>query len=260
MRERDDWYQAELDAIDTAWVPLAGARVLEIGCGDGNVTAKLARRAGSLVSCDIDASAVALATQRLAELDLADRVRFEVRDAAAGDPTERGAYDVVFFVQVLEHVPGWEQAALFDRVLELVAPGGCLFVSTPNRWAVRDGHDTGKLFIHWLPRRVRVPLARRLGWGLPGHDPSWPYPPVLHDYVSFAWMRGRARQAWPGARSSAMTFYPTVDDWYATRRASARSGPGTRLALDAVRLVGRWVPPNLYFGEKVVFARPRQPA
>ena len=250
-RERDDWYAEELRVVDTFFRRLADSKVLEIGCGDGNMTWKLARACRSVVARDMDPGAVELTKLRLRELGISN-VTVENRAGEDIGPGELGAYDVVFFVQVLEHVPGWEQARIFDAVFSLVAPGGSLFVSTPNRWKIRDSHDTNKPFIHWLPRRVKVPIAKAMGWGLPGHDPAWPYPPVLHDYVSFHWMLKRARHAWPEVVASQMSFYPTAEQWRL-----AKNRPGTtssrRIARRVVATIGTALPLNLYFGDKVIF-------
>ena len=248
-RERDAWYGEELEVIDRVYRRLADSRVLEVGCGDGNLTWKIAPRCRSLLACDMDPAAVALTARRLEELALTN---VELR--ACGAEAVTGSFDVVFFVQVLEHVPGWEQGRLFDHVFNLVAPGGCLFVSTPNRWTLRDAHDTDRLFIHWWPRWVRVPIARRLQWGIASHDPAWPYPPVLHDYVSFRWMLRRARRAHAAVEASQMSFYPSADDWFAAR-AARRGGRAMRMARQALRGASRLVPLNYYFGEKVIFSK-----
>jgi SAM-dependent methyltransferase len=251
-RERDDWYRDECEVIDRSFRRLSDSRVLEIGCGDGNLTWKLANRVSRLRACDMDAGAVALTRSRLAELGITNA---DVRQGAAEDQVaDDGLYDVVFFVQVLEHVPGWQQGRLFDHVFSLVAPGGCLFVSTPNRWTVRDVHDTGRLFIHWWPRWIRVPVARRLNWGLASHDPAWPYPPVLHDYVSFRWMWKRARRAHPRVEASRMSFYPTADAWFAAKARQPASAI-KRAARRVLRHAGRVAPLNYYFGEKAIFAK-----
>jgi SAM-dependent methyltransferase len=253
-RERDDWYAEELRVIDSHYRSLSDSRVLEIGCGDGNLTWKLARRCKQVVSRDLDPAAITLTRQRLDALGVSNVTLQPVGGdhVGAGD---RGGYDVVFFVQVLEHVPGWEQGKLFDTVFSFVAPGGCLFISTPNRWMIRDCHDTNRLFIHWWPRWVRVPIARAMRWGIPGHDPAWPYPPVLHDYVSFRWMLKRARRAVAGVRVSGMTFYPDVEHWLRARMAS--SGGMKQAGRHALRWLGRVLPLNYYFGEKVIFSRPQ---
>jgi len=59
-----------------ARVPLVGARVLEVGCGDGRLTRRIARMAGSVVALDPDASAIARAKNGVIGSGAA-RLRFE---------------------------------------------------------------------------------------------------------------------------------------------------------------------------------------
>ena len=252
-RERDDWYSEELRVVDQCYRSLAESRVLEIGCGDGNLTWKLAQRCRSLKAVDMDPRAVGLTRHRLSDLGMT-RVELECRAGDDVSAAELGGYDVVFFVQVLEHVPGWQQGKLFDKVFSLVAPGGCLFISTPNRWSIRDSHDTDRLFIHWWPRWIRIPVARAFDWGLKGHDPAWPYPPVLHDYVSFRWMLRRARRAWPPVKATSMSFYPTVNDWFSSR-VGRSDGTLRQISRRLLKQVGGVLPLNYYFGEKVIFLK-----
>lgn len=251
-RERDDWYSEELRIIDTHYKKLGPSRILEIGCGDGNLTWKLARRAREVHALDMDPLAADLTRLRLKDLGLAN-VDVACRGGHEIRPEDKAAFDVVFFVQVLEHVPGWVQGELFDNVFSFVAPGGCLFISTPNRWAMRDTHDTNRLFIHWGPRWLRVPVARAFNWGIRGQDPAWPYPPVLHDYVSFHWMLKRARRVWPTVKASGMSFYPTADEWFAAR-AAREQGRGLA-ARRLLKAVGSVLPLNYYFGDKAVFIK-----
>lgn len=254
QRERDDWYSEELSILERHYHAFSGGRTLEIGCGDGNLTWKLARRCNTLEVWDMDPQAIELTRLRLNELGLTG-VSLHAGDGAAIDPAVAGRFQTVFFVQVLEHVPGWEQGKLFDRVFNLVAPGGCLFVSTPNRWTIRDTHDSAKLFIHWFPRWFKIPLAKRLNWGIPGQDPAWPYPPVLHDYVSFRWMLKRAQRACPGVRSSEMTFYPNMNEWLSAKSSAPDQGL-KQAARVAASWLGRVVPLNYYFGSKAIFSKP----
>lgn len=59
---------------------LDGARVIEIGCGEGRLTFRYAAAARSVLAIDSSASAIATARDAL-PADLAERVRFEVGTA-----------------------------------------------------------------------------------------------------------------------------------------------------------------------------------
>jgi len=63
-------------------VPIAGARVLEIGCGDGRLTRRIAGTARSLMAIDPNAASLDMARRQL-PVKLRRTVRFEVGDAEA---------------------------------------------------------------------------------------------------------------------------------------------------------------------------------
>jgi ubiquinone/menaquinone biosynthesis C-methylase UbiE len=73
----------------------AGARVLEVGCGDGRLTFPVAGRARSVLAFDPDADAVEEARADL-PAELARRVTFAVASATAIE-IPRAAFDIVLF-------------------------------------------------------------------------------------------------------------------------------------------------------------------
>jgi ubiquinone/menaquinone biosynthesis C-methylase UbiE len=86
-----DLHEAEPRAIESL-VPLTGARVLEVGCGDGRLTAFAAARATSVYAFDPKADEVAAARAALSGAE-ARRVRFGVHAAEALD-VERESFDL----------------------------------------------------------------------------------------------------------------------------------------------------------------------
>ncbi len=73
----------------------AGARVLEVGCGDGRLTVPVAQHAASVFAFDPDEDAVEAARQAL-PAELAERVRFAAASATAIE-IPRSAFDIVLF-------------------------------------------------------------------------------------------------------------------------------------------------------------------
>jgi 2-polyprenyl-3-methyl-5-hydroxy-6-metoxy-1,4-benzoquinol methylase len=71
----------------------SGARVLEIGCGDGRLTWLYAPRAVSVLGLDPDEEQIELARAETPP-ELADRVQFEVGDAE--DLSRTAVFDVAF--------------------------------------------------------------------------------------------------------------------------------------------------------------------
>jgi 2-polyprenyl-3-methyl-5-hydroxy-6-metoxy-1,4-benzoquinol methylase len=72
-----------------------GLRVLEMGCGEGRLTAGIAADAASVLAFDPDPGSIAEARRSL-PAELADRVTYRVAAAQELD-VERGAFDLVAF-------------------------------------------------------------------------------------------------------------------------------------------------------------------
>ncbi len=73
----------------------AGARVLEVGCGDGRLTVGVAESGARVFAFDPDADAVARAREAL-PAELSDRVTYSVASATAAE-IPRSAYDLLLF-------------------------------------------------------------------------------------------------------------------------------------------------------------------
>ena len=121
------------DAIDAHWgggaaalKPLAGKRVLDVGCGAGLLCEPLARLGAAVTGVDAAAEHVAAAREHAAGAGLAIEYR-------AGELAELalGRFDLVTCMEVLEHVA--DKPAFVAALVASLAPGGLLILSTPNR-------------------------------------------------------------------------------------------------------------------------------
>jgi SAM-dependent methyltransferase len=100
---------------------LAGALVLDAGCGSGRY-ARLAGEAGaSVVGIDVS-DAVEKARAQTAHLSNVAIVQGDLLDP----PLKPASFDVVYSIGVLHHTPSTARA--FERVARLVKPGGYLAV------------------------------------------------------------------------------------------------------------------------------------
>lgn len=79
MAIRIDPERREIDALERA-VNFRDRDVLEIGCGEGRLTLRYARRARHVYAVDVDCASLRAARQQLAE-PLRDRVEFHCADA-----------------------------------------------------------------------------------------------------------------------------------------------------------------------------------
>ncbi|MDA8390445.1 MAG: bifunctional 2-polyprenyl-6-hydroxyphenol methylase/3-demethylubiquinol 3-O-methyltransferase UbiG [Gammaproteobacteria bacterium] len=108
---------------------LAGARVLDVGCGGGILSEALARQGAEVTGIDLAHEALLVARLHAAEEKLSIDYREMAVEQLAG--TEAGRFDVVTCLEMLEHVP--DPASVVTACARLVKPGGQVFFSTINR-------------------------------------------------------------------------------------------------------------------------------
>jgi 2-polyprenyl-3-methyl-5-hydroxy-6-metoxy-1,4-benzoquinol methylase len=110
-------YDGKLDAT----VPAHVASVLEVGCGDGFLAARLSQRVAHVVAVDIDGPVLERAKQRVPNA----KVAWTLGDIL--DTSERlGGFDAVVSNATLHHLPDTRAALRCMR--ELVGPGGTLAI------------------------------------------------------------------------------------------------------------------------------------
>ena len=161
--ERSQWAQT----LDRAIAP--DARVLELGCGTGQMALYLARADRFVVGADFTRASLELAAAAARRYGTT-RVQFVETDLHSPGLAE-GAFDVVYCSGVLHHTP--DPAAAFARIAPLVRPGGVLVVGLYNVYAR-------------LPHRLRRTIARLCGFRF------IPFDPVLRDRQA----EPARRQAW----------------------------------------------------------------
>ncbi len=129
--------------------PLAGLKILDIGCGGGLIAEPLARLGASVTGIDPteDSIAVARAHAQAQDLSVDYRAsRVEELNAA------RETFDAVICLEVIEHVP--DVGAFLRLCADLVRPGGVMIVSTINRtWkSYALAIVAAEYVLGWLPR------------------------------------------------------------------------------------------------------------
>ncbi len=101
-------------------VPSSARSVLDVGCGGGALTGRLAARAREVIGLDLSPAMIARARRREHRSD----VTFRCGDFMEEDFAGR-LFDCVISISMLHHVP---LDAGLQRMRELVAPGGRLVV------------------------------------------------------------------------------------------------------------------------------------
>lgn len=117
------------------WLEMpAGARVLEIGCGVGRWTRRLARTGANVVGFDLSARMIADARRRAEADGVAANCRFFVSDVA--DFSIDRTFDRILGVTVLQHILDEQRfASAVRNIARHLAPGGraLLLEAAPTR-------------------------------------------------------------------------------------------------------------------------------
>jgi 2-polyprenyl-6-hydroxyphenyl methylase/3-demethylubiquinone-9 3-methyltransferase len=131
------------------WLKQAGAKtVLDLGCGNGALTAALHNEGFSMTGLDASESGIAVASRSFPD------IAFAHSDLAAPLPAaSRQRFDAVIAVEVIEHLLLPRQ--LFQRAKEALRHGGVFIVTTPYHGFLKNLALalSNKFDDHWHPLR-----------------------------------------------------------------------------------------------------------
>ena len=165
------------NALDTWLAQRRPQSALELACGTGLFTRRLAPRIARVTAIDASREVLAINRARV----VADNVRYVEADLFEWQPRER--YDVVFFSFWLSHVPEERFAAFWETVAAALAPGGAAYLidsafeptstaknhELPGRTAgmvtrkLNDGREFRIVKVFWEPQALAARLET-LGW------------------------------------------------------------------------------------------------
>ena len=120
----------------------SSARILDVGCGNGSVTAQVARRGGKIIGIDMSESGIQLARRNC------PTARFEVLPADANllRNLDEEPFDVVYSLEVIEHL--YQVPSFIEGCFAATRRGGTFICSTPYHGyaknlmiALADGWD-----------------------------------------------------------------------------------------------------------------------
>jgi len=142
--------QRELDLLD----PQPGDRILDLGCGRGEVVAHLIRDGYEVIGIDYSGDALHLSRELLEREDLPVHL---ARCDAARLPFADGSFDRILMGDVIEHLE-WEHGeAALREIGRILAPGGTVLVHTaPNLWFVRLVLPIVRLLLKFFGQRDLV--------------------------------------------------------------------------------------------------------
>jgi len=148
-----------------ALLPLAGRRVLDIGCGDGGLLRYMTRQGAR-------ATGVEISEQRLAKARAAEAAGGEDYLVARGEalPLPDASFDAVVYFNALHHVPPHAMAAALGEAARVLSPTGRLYVAEPlaqgpnfqTMQPIEDETEVRHLAKQALDDAVGGPLLRAL--------------------------------------------------------------------------------------------------
>jgi SAM-dependent methyltransferase len=132
--------------------------VLEAGCGLGYFTYALQRGGYDALGIDISHEAVEKAVQAYGDFYKTESIESYARSAGR-------TFDAIVMIEVIEHLE--EPVAAIEEAVRLLAPGGTLVLSTPNRtyygyervWST----DLPPVHLWWFSQESIKVLAARVG-------------------------------------------------------------------------------------------------
>lgn len=126
-RRRFEQHLARLQKLNTP-----GARVLDIGSHYLHLSSALSRAGYDVIALDVEEfQGLDFVRRRATEFGVRCEV---VRDLGRGDflPAERpDSFDCLVFCEILEHIT-FNPVRFWRRVYDLLRPGGCVYLTTPN--------------------------------------------------------------------------------------------------------------------------------
>ncbi len=124
----------EINPLRLDWInslaPLAGRRVVDVGCGGGILSDSMARKGAQVLGIDLAGKALKVAQLHAVE---AGTPSIEYREVAVEVLAEEmpGQFDTVTCMEMLEHVP--DPYSVVRACATLAKPGGAIFFSTIHR-------------------------------------------------------------------------------------------------------------------------------
>ncbi|CAI5662859.1 ubiquinone biosynthesis O-methyltransferase, mitochondrial [Oreochromis aureus] len=115
--------------------PLAGLKILDVGCGGGLLTEPLGRLGAKVLGIDPVENSIGTAQLHSSfDPDLCERVSYQVctlEELSGGEDEGAGHFDAVVASEVVEHLADLETFAFCCS--QVLKPGGSLFITTINK-------------------------------------------------------------------------------------------------------------------------------
>ena len=212
----------------------SGMKVLDVGCGRGEILRRCARLGAEAYGIDYAPVALDMASKVVAgERQSPGKTGVAQADAKVL-PFPTGYFDRILMFDVVEHLFPWELNLCFAEVQRVLKPGGIFIVHTaPNVWYDRYAYPV----VRW----VRI---------LMGEGAKYPKNPRLLNVAANADVHVNEQSQWSLWRTLRRAGFRNVRAWLDSPPQNRKENA----LLASARLVLFKVPPFRYFFEREVFA------
>lgn len=132
-----------------------GKRVLDVGCGIGDLSFLLAKRGATVVGVELDGKKVADA-KKIAQNWKFHDLTFIAGDVTKMDQMSLGQFDAIFCLAIMEHIQ--DDVTLLQQIQSMLKPGGMFVMEVPSarRKTIpdierADGHMRPGYFFEQVP-------------------------------------------------------------------------------------------------------------
>jgi 2-polyprenyl-3-methyl-5-hydroxy-6-metoxy-1,4-benzoquinol methylase len=151
----------------------AGARVLDVGCGNGRLALLLNQERSSITYTGVDAVPALIETARAQVEQLEISAEFHILDISRpgwSAPFRGQSFDYIVILAVLHHIPSFRlRARALREMAELLAPRGRVLLST---WQFIDSDRLRRKVVDWteagIPPEALEPGDYLLDWNRRG--------------------------------------------------------------------------------------------
>jgi SAM-dependent methyltransferase len=128
---QNSWLTSDEHDLFIAWMSLTkDSRVLDVACGSGHTTLRIASRTGCMVDgLDIHEIAIDEARAAAAKRGLASRAVFGLHDASKPLPFNDATFDALICIDAINHLP--DRPAVLGEWARVLKPGGVLVFTDP---------------------------------------------------------------------------------------------------------------------------------
>jgi len=130
-----------------------GMRILDVGTGRGDLAVRSAKAGAFVEAIDYSPVAIRITRENIKRLDKKTAKRIRVSKMNIKKTSfSGGCFDLIFMIDVVEHLYPKELERAFLEIKRILKPGGRIIIHTPNNWLIKPLYLLARIFFPWWKR------------------------------------------------------------------------------------------------------------